>query len=350
MKIRDNARVDNEGVNYVRTIFERHKCLFHEFQLKNDYGIDAIIEVPTGDRLLGNLIALQIKSGSSYCTKDHCFIPGDRNHFEYWYNYSLPVIGIVYDPAEKTAYWQDIKQFLKTKSEMIERGPYRITFEKRYSYKMNDEDFNSFIYHITSISTTLNFELSMMYVKSNDPQKRSKGMSSLLRDHLQNIQTWNFLFDEFNSSKVGMLDPAIVYAFSHISYNPDLFLTDKTVITGNLQKTLERRILNFTKEDFIKLLSVIDDGDQFQRGDFSEAVICVLLPLENRDKIFKQIINDVDLPTQIRLSALNFFSHNKRIEIVPFLEELINKKDGLEEQALLIRDIIDEYGDCFFYS
>jgi hypothetical protein len=76
----------------------------------SDHGIDMIVEEVLDQKPTGRLIAVQVKSGSSYFrerTQDG-FVFRDATHVEYWTGYSLPVIVAFYDPTTKLSYWQSI--------------------------------------------------------------------------------------------------------------------------------------------------------------------------------------------------------------------------------------------------
>lgn len=65
------------GVHMCGAIFEEHDFIFREEAIE-DYGIDAIIETKDGGVPSGKLIAVQIKSGESYFSKqdeDHIVYP-----------------------------------------------------------------------------------------------------------------------------------------------------------------------------------------------------------------------------------------------------------------------------------
>ncbi|WP_394347977.1 DUF4365 domain-containing protein [Ilyomonas limi] len=49
---------------------------------------------------------VQIKSGSSYKDSKGYKIPVNKQHLAYWYNPINPIIGIVYAPDLKKAFWQ----------------------------------------------------------------------------------------------------------------------------------------------------------------------------------------------------------------------------------------------------
>jgi tetratricopeptide (TPR) repeat protein len=80
-------------------------------QLEADYGIDAHVEIVEQDRVTGQLLALQIKSGPSFFKEwdedQHAWtFRSDNKHLEYWLNHVLPVIVVISDPVAGTAYWQ----------------------------------------------------------------------------------------------------------------------------------------------------------------------------------------------------------------------------------------------------
>jgi len=109
-KKKDN--IAERGVNLVNTIItDELEWTFREL-LKDDYGIDAQLEIIKNNEATGRLIAIQIKSGKSYTkkTKEGYVYYGKLKHLNYWLNYSLPVILIICDLEEKKCYWQHITQ------------------------------------------------------------------------------------------------------------------------------------------------------------------------------------------------------------------------------------------------
>ena len=78
-----------------------------------DYGIDAQIEICEGGRPTGRLIAVQIKSGSSWFARGNAegfTYTGSLRHLDYWLEHSLPVILVLCDPAECRAYWTPVER------------------------------------------------------------------------------------------------------------------------------------------------------------------------------------------------------------------------------------------------
>ncbi len=111
MKIKHTSKTDRIGVHAVGEQFERAGYIFRE-QPISDYGIDAHIEIVEGEEVTGKLIALQIKTGSSWfkeSTTQGFVFRGDNAHLKYWIEHSLPVLIILHNPKNKISYWQAIK-------------------------------------------------------------------------------------------------------------------------------------------------------------------------------------------------------------------------------------------------
>lgn len=95
------------GMLLVNTVVEELHWIFRD-QPKEDYGIDAHIEVVDEGVVTGRLIGLQVKCGSSFfrepAAEGWWFRP-DSAHVNYWLGHSLPVVVILCDPQDKKCYW-----------------------------------------------------------------------------------------------------------------------------------------------------------------------------------------------------------------------------------------------------
>lgn len=112
--------VSRIGVAATQLIFEKMGFAFREQPIE-DYGIDAIIEErESNKKLSGKLIGVQIKSGQSFFTeiKDGSVIfRGEMKHYDYWLNYSLPVIIVLYNPETEICVYQSITKDKITKTD-----------------------------------------------------------------------------------------------------------------------------------------------------------------------------------------------------------------------------------------
>jgi len=80
----EQQKTDRLGVSKVEYFFSSHGWLFRE-QYLHDYGIDAQVEIVQDGKPTGDLIAIQIKSGTCYfseCTKDYIIFRTNDKHIE----------------------------------------------------------------------------------------------------------------------------------------------------------------------------------------------------------------------------------------------------------------------------
>ncbi len=124
----NNPATDRLGIAKLQKVFGSIGWFFRE-QFIEDYGIDAQVEVVENNRPTGELIALQVKSGDSYCAevRKGCIIyRPDKIHVEYWVKHSLPVVVVIYSPTEDKAYWCPVAEGFVTKT----RKAYRMEIPK----------------------------------------------------------------------------------------------------------------------------------------------------------------------------------------------------------------------------
>jgi hypothetical protein len=97
----------------VRAFFERHDCVFVEIPQQDDFGKDAYVDIGESGEFTHLCAALQIKSGESYRAADgNYFFPIDK-HGDNWRRSTVPVFGLVYDPADRLTRWADLTAYLR---------------------------------------------------------------------------------------------------------------------------------------------------------------------------------------------------------------------------------------------
>lgn len=130
------SHTERIGISVVSKICEENKWFFRE-QPVSDIGIDAIIERYNDVTKESKLVALQVKTGSSYFREQspfHVFYRISERHYNYWTKYSIPVIVVLYDPETEEIVFSEIddNRIKKTGSE------YKLHLSKR-------EDFASYL-------------------------------------------------------------------------------------------------------------------------------------------------------------------------------------------------------------
>jgi hypothetical protein len=115
-KVTNNYFTERSGVIAVEKIVNGMRCIWRETP-NADVGIDGQIEyVDSAGNATGRLVAVQVKSGKSYIPEDGDLIQiyPEEKHRQYWENFPLPVLLVVYDPETDTAYWQDARRILRS--------------------------------------------------------------------------------------------------------------------------------------------------------------------------------------------------------------------------------------------
>lgn len=103
--------VARQGVEAVRLLLLTELGWYPREPVDPDYGVDVYVESAVDGVPDGRMLALQIKSGSSYFTErtdTHITYRGSDRHLRYWSGHSLPVVLVLYHPEERVAYWQAI--------------------------------------------------------------------------------------------------------------------------------------------------------------------------------------------------------------------------------------------------
>ena len=106
--MRDSDQTSHLGVSLLQHAVLEAGHIFRQQPIP-DYGIDAHIEIKEGSKPTGRLIAVQVKAGQSYFTKEEetgfRHYISDR-HLELWLNHSLPVILVLCDVQTKICYYE----------------------------------------------------------------------------------------------------------------------------------------------------------------------------------------------------------------------------------------------------
>lgn len=120
-KVDNNYFIERQGVLEVERMANDMFCIWRETSNK-DVGIDGQLEyVDENGNATGNIISVQIKSGVSFIKEkdDNIIFYPELKHRQYWENFPLPVIIIIYDPEHKIAYWNDVRRVLRSENKEI---------------------------------------------------------------------------------------------------------------------------------------------------------------------------------------------------------------------------------------
>lgn len=306
------------GINYIRTIVEAHNSIFQKIDQENDVGIDALIELVDNERPTGNFIASQIKSGNSYFDKksNRCKIPIGK-HRDYWSNHSLPVYGIVYVPEFESAYWVDIKAYLKRYLDITV-----ISFEPTLANIINQHTFSTqFIPHLTGEVPVIDFEYAKKLFASSNSDEIYLGLYSLFKKYADKNEVWKLFVDYFQTHPVIEIPEPLVYYLSVIPWHPDM-LFYKDSHTEESRKYGKTLIQQFDIEEILKLLYFVDEENMISRGSLGQSVEAIIAIIPDFSNYLKEIIIDSTNDINIREVAAVIYAYHNGKESIKVLEAI----------------------------
>lgn len=107
-RLRVGVGPERGAVNAVRTFLERHRFVVQEWDTRNDYGRDLIIDLTEDDELTGTLLAAQVKGGRSQFLHGVATVTARPSDIRFWSESTVPVVGIVWHPDDESMWWVDL--------------------------------------------------------------------------------------------------------------------------------------------------------------------------------------------------------------------------------------------------
>lgn len=317
-----SAITAKEGINFVRSVVEKGGSLFHKIEQENDFGIDAHIEFVQDEKPLGKQVAAQIKSGASYFKKEtsECVLPV-KSHRNYWLEHQLEVVGFVYVPAVKCAYWVNIKKFLKRNPSAV-----NIRFLATEANRLEETTFlNLFQPSCLGREPVLPFGKALRLTESTIPDEVYLGIRILFRRYQDEEVVWDRLIGFFRNRSRDEIPPILIYWISHVPGHGDIFYYGTTM--GEKTRSYARAVLAaFDVNDVIKLLSFIDPEEQIGRGTLGQSVEAIISSLPNSANMLREVIRMSAVDMTIRDFAALILAMNENEASFDDLDFL--KNDG----------------------
>ncbi|MFE9058788.1 DUF4365 domain-containing protein [Streptomyces mutabilis] len=111
-RLRNTRQTEREGVNALRAFLEKQECVVQEVDTANDFGKDLLVDLTTNREITGETIAVQVKSGSSFSRGATWGIPASSVDLYTWFESSIPIYGVVYDPTERRFHWMNLSSYV----------------------------------------------------------------------------------------------------------------------------------------------------------------------------------------------------------------------------------------------
>jgi len=297
-----------DGINYVRSLIERHNSTFQEIDIHNDLGNDAYVEFIAEENATGCCVALQIKSGPSYRTSaDRYGFQADRDHFEYWASHTLPVLAVIFDPEKQKAVWVDITNHLRKIPSLVTKGPYTIYADQDFS----ESTFPDFRSHCLSYrdqySRESNFGRALQsFSEREDIERCFDGLEALFAYHRHKAGTWYYLISCVSNYKGHPVLRHLVARLCHIPGHGDIFWSRRNTVGEDVRRgALLMMRERFDRRDALTLISVIDDAG-VDRGTIGQCVHALVDTMANTSDVMESIAIDTCHGDRIRHSAILF--------------------------------------------
>ena len=319
------------GTNHVRTTVEDAGSLFIKIEQENDLGIDALIEFIRNGEPLNQQIAVQIKSGQSYYNADaeECLFPID-GHRDYWLKHRLPVYGIVYVPALKTAHWVDIKRFLKAYPTAA-----TVRFRASETNRFDPSSFAKlFVATIVRETPQLSLEEAFVLFRSSKLDESYLGMTVLFRKHPNVLEVWDELVRFVRERTADQIPGQLIYFLAHIPGHGDIYYYGEQInaTTREYARTL---LAGLVYGDVVKLLSFIDQETSVSRGSLGQSVEAIISSLPRSSALLREIADSRDHEVFVREVAALILAMNEGANAEPTLSSLARSGSWYAGEILL---------------
>jgi hypothetical protein len=357
-KRKRSQATSRDGINFVRTLVERHNCTFQEIDLQNDLGNDAYVEFVAEESATGCCVALQIKSGSSYRAAGGRYgFQSDSDHFEYWASHTLPVLAIIVDPEASTAAWVDITDHLRRNPAAVNAGPFSIYADQDFS----ESSFADFRQHCLAYrdqySRKQNFGRALdAFADRADDERCFDGLRALFAFHRQQVATWYYLISCLSNFQGHRVLRPLVARLCHIPAHGDIFWSRQNIIEEEVRQEALRLMRQlFDRRDALTMLSVIDDAG-IDRGTIGQAVHALVDTMANVPALMESIAIDQSQSERVRHSAILFATSSAQwqspagaLDLLDRIRASMASDDELRAVVDWLAGDLKQYGRVSFY-
>lgn len=315
----------SEGFHYVGGIVTGANCIFQKVDSDNDQGNDAYIEFISNEVATSLFAWVQIKSGISYRRSDGYVIPADRDHFEYWSKWPVPVVGVVYDPEKRIAVWINISEFLLSHPDGIENGPYVIPVP--VENKFDAGTFEAFKHQLISYNYSSDwfFGRSLEYFADSESHQRCLiGIRSLFAYHRNRKATWFYFIHSFRSIE-GSAATQLLRVLGYLPNNPCVFRHSGNLIDAEIEEYGKKLLgTTFGREEVLKLIGFVD-AVGFAAGSVGYIVSTIVFAVKNTQAILEVLAFDTNLSEESRGNAMFLLIHYAQFHSLEFAINAIDR-------------------------
>lgn len=272
---------EKAGVRAVQAIFEDANLIFQHVDV--DIGKDAYVDVAEAARFTGTMVALQIKSGTSYRRGDDYKIPCDADDRALWGGSTIPIYGMVYDPERQTVHWVDLTEWA--------RG---LPAQEKPSYcpvpRENLLNAQTLPFWVARVRARGERQVSppVLDLMSDDVRRQLAAVSECFALGRSDPRPLTLLRASLRwLADVDVSWPAI-QILSFATPHPDVFWTAETWLPDHVKQALNATYRWSVEE--AEFLLAAPAGDMWGRGDLGQCVYMLLAADPRCDELLEDVV------------------------------------------------------------
>ncbi|MFM2475325.1 DUF4365 domain-containing protein, partial [Burkholderia cenocepacia] len=259
----------------------RHGLVVQEYDTRNDYGKDLVIDLTENNEITGVMIAAQVKGGASYFRNGQPFIPARLADIRLWAESSVPVIGIVWRPDPESLYWVNLTEQCRAwisdrSDEAVDGGQVE---QIRLSLPLSDETLPELVTTMSALARR-GSDHAFLQLLDDDDEVRRDGVFACWTHGRGDSRALILLRRILPFMKgASFLDG--LYAFSTLVGNPDVYYRPGHWIPEQIRSQIQKSLV-WTADEVVAILcehELLDEEHEgWRRGGTGQLVWHLLNP------------------------------------------------------------------------
>jgi hypothetical protein len=281
-KLRVGHRSERGGINAVRSLLERHGMVVDEVDGRSDYGRDLNVDLTRASEVTGGIIGVQVKGGASYFRHGEWVIPAAPADWEYWRSSTVPIIGMIHDPATDVIRWRNLTRLARS----------RVMLEDSYSPPAQSDELTevavsdvlddcTFDTFVDQLEAYLAATADSAYLVLLDPDDavRRRGVFNcwtLGRHDPRPLILLRRLLPSLTERS--LIDG--IHVLAHATSHPDIFWTKQNWISPLVEEDIQASFRWFPDElaELVNAVETMDGGGaDWQRGGVGQSLWSIMV-------------------------------------------------------------------------
>jgi len=281
-KLRIGHRSERAGINAVRSLLERHGMVVDEVSGRSDYGRDLNVDLTRDSEVTGGIIGVQVKGGTSFFKHGEWVIPATRADWEYWRSSTVPIVGMIYDPASGTIRWRNLTGLARSRvmpdDTYIPQPQSDELTEVMVSEVLDDQTFDTFVNQLEAYLAATADSAYLLLLDPDDTVRRRGVFNcwTLGRHDPRPLILLRRLLPSLEERS--LVDGICVLA--HATSHPDIFWTKQNWISPLVEEAI-RRSFRWLPDELAELVNTVETMDEggtdWQRGGLGQSLWSIMV-------------------------------------------------------------------------